>query len=126
MTRITLFLSFLLTLNLFADADRLSATPYQIAKMYIGHGEPYFLEVGAESCPSCKEMGYTLANVKKENPKLNILYINVGNERAIAQALGVQMIPTQIIYDKSGAEVYRHVGKLNEIVLDGLFEKYQF
>jgi len=126
MKKITLLLSLLLTLSLYADAERLAPTPYNIAKMYIGHGAPYFLEIGAESCPSCKIMGYTLKSIKDENPKLNIVYINVGNEREIAQKLGVQMIPTQIIYDKDGKEVYRHVGKLNAIELDEIFEKYHF
>jgi len=36
------------------------------------------------------------------------------------------MIPTQIIYDKNGEEVFRHTGKLNEIELDDIFEKYKF
>ena len=126
MKKTLLCLSIFLSLSLQANTDRLKETPYQIAKMYIGHGEPYFLEVGAESCPSCKIMGYTLKNVKEEHPKYNILYINVGDDREIAQQLKVQMIPTQIIYDEKGAEVYRHVGKLNELELDEIFEKYHF
>jgi len=126
MKKIILSLSLLFSLSLYADADRLTATPYNFAKMYIGHGQPYFLEIGAESCPSCKIMGYTLASEKKENPHYNILYIDVGNDREIAQKLGVQMIPTQIIYDAKGTEVYRHIGKLNEIELDEIFEKYNF
>lgn len=126
MKKTTLFLSLLFSINLYANVDTLAATPYNFAKMYIGHGEPYLLEIGAESCPSCKIMGYTLSSVKKENPQYNIMYINIGDDREIAQKLGVQMIPTQIIYDAKGVEVYRHIGKLNEIELDDIFKKYNF
>ncbi len=126
MKKITFLLSLFMAITLLAQTDSLSPTPYQFAKMYIGHGQPYFLEIGAKSCPSCKTMGHTLYSIKKENPNFNILYIDVGNDREIAQKLGVQMIPTQIIYDAKGAEVYRHIGKLNEIELDEVFEKYQF
>lgn len=122
----TLVLLSLLLLTLPANANKLSATPYNIAKIYIGHGQPYFLEVGAESCPSCKIMGEVLYIAKEENPKLNILYIDIGNDRMIGQELGVRMIPTQIVYNKDGKEVYRHIGKLNELELDDIFEKYKF
>jgi len=64
----TLSLLMLFALNLSADSNKLSATPYNIAKIYIGHGQPYFLEVGAEDCPSCKIMAKVLYTLKKENP----------------------------------------------------------
>ena len=122
----SLFLLSLLNLSVFANEGTISETPYNFAKIYIGHGQPYFLEIGSDHCPSCITMGKTLYTVKKENPQYNIMYINVGNDRTTAQQLKVQMIPTQIIYDAHGKEVYRHVGKLDEIELDEIFEKYNF
>ncbi len=35
------------------------------------------------------------------------------------------MIPTQIIYDKEGKEVYRHIGALEAHELSKLFESYK-
>ena len=105
-------------LTVTANANKLNATPYNFAKIYIGHGKPYFLEIGAQECPSCKIMGEVLYSVKQENPNYNILYIDIGNDRTTAQNLGVHMIPTQIIYDAQGKEAYRHTGKLDEVELD--------
>ena len=122
----SLLLLSILSISLYAKEHSISETPYNFAKIYIGHGEPYFFEIGADDCPGCITMGKTLYTVKKENPKYNILYINIGNDRTTAQQLGVQMIPTQIIYDAEGKEVYRHVGKLNELELDEIFEIYNF
>ena len=38
----------------------------------------------------------------------------------------IMMIPTQIIYDARGKEVYRHVGVLEDDTLNGLLKKYGF
>jgi len=122
----TLMLLSVILLNANTDTKKLASTPYNFAKIYIGHGQPYFLEIGAEDCPSCKIMGTTLYTLKKENPKFNILYIDIGSDRFVGQKLGVQMIPTQIIYDAQGEEVYRHTGKLDEVELYEVFEKYNF
>jgi thioredoxin 1 len=126
MKLITLFLVALFTFTLHAQESTISATPYNFVKINIGHGKPHLLELGAERCHSCQIMGKTLYKVKNEYPNYNISYINVSRERHVAMDLGVQMIPTQIVYDAKGKEVYRHVGKLSESELSEVFKKYQF
>lgn len=44
----------------------------------------------------------------------------------MARELEIRLIPTQIIYDKDGREVYRHIGVLSSDVLNNLFEVYKF
>ena len=43
-----------------------------------------------------------------------------------SNSLKVRMIPTQIIYDAKGEEVYRHIGVLSSSEINDLLIKYQF
>lgn len=109
-----------------AGEHMLKETQYKYVEQSIGKGKPYFLEVGSDSCHSCKIMGSMLEEVKQKNPEYNIYFINVKKEREVARKLKVMMIPTQIIYDKDGKEVYRNIGVVQSDELLKLFEKYKF
>ncbi|MFK5938454.1 MAG: thioredoxin family protein [Sulfurimonas sp.] len=126
MKLITLITITLFTLNIYATEASISESPYNFVKLNIGHGKPHLIELGSEKCPACKIMGRTLYKAKKENPNFNISYINISKDRSVATSFGVQMIPTQIIFDKNGVEAYRHVGKLSRDELLEVFKKYQF
>ena len=92
----------------------------------IGKGKPSFVEVGSDSCHSCKVMSRLLYKTTQKYPEYNIYFINVKKERDAALDLKIMMIPTQIIYDKNGKEVYRHIGLLSDEELAKLFITYQF
>ncbi len=126
MKRVLLLLWAVFALSASADEPMLKETPYVYVKSSIGKGKPYFLEIGSDSCRSCIVMGKLLYKVKQKHSGYQIAYINVKKERHVAQELQVRMIPTQIIYDKSGSEVYRHIGPLGTQELLGLFTKYGF
>ncbi len=110
----------------FAEDHMLKESPYKQVQQSIGKGKPYFLEVGSDSCRSCKIMGSMLHKITQEHPEYNIHFINVQKERDAASILNIMMIPTQIIYDKEGKEVYRHIGLLSDDELTQLFITYQF
>ena len=122
----SIILTLLFALNIHADELSINETPYNFVKLNIGQGKPHLLELGSDRCHACQIMGKTLYKVKKEHPKYNISYVNVSKDRTVAMELEVQMIPTQIIYDAKGEEVYRHVGKLSTDELQEVFKKYQF
>ena len=125
--KILLLISFLAwSLNLSAQNKSIKESSYNFIKMYIGHGNPFFLELGSDTCPSCEIMGETLYKVSKEHPTYNIKYVNISKDRTIAQTLHISVIPTQIIYNKSGKEVYRHVGKLSKNEVSQLLKKHRF
>ncbi len=126
MKRVLLLLWVGFALHVSADEPMLKETPYIYVKSSIGKGKPYLLEIGSDSCRSCIIMGKLLYKVKQKHSRYQIAFINVKKERHVAQQLQVRMIPTQIIYDKSGTEVYRHIGPLETEELLGLFEKYGF
>lgn len=111
---------------LLANGPTLKESEFKYVEQSIGKGKPYFLELGADSCRSCQIMGNMLYQVKKKNRLYNIHFINVKREREVAQKLQIRMIPTQIIYDKEGKEVYRHIGVLGTSELKELFKKYEF
>lgn len=122
---ITIFLM-LFTFEAFAQEHMLKESKYKYVEQSIGKGKPYFLEVGSDSCRSCKIMGIMLYKITKKHPDYNIHFINVKKEREVAYKLKIRMIPTQIIYDKDGKEVYRHIGVLAEDELKHLFLRYSF
>lgn len=46
--------------------------------------------------------------------KAAIIFIDVWKDKSQAKRFGIRAIPTQIFFDKSGKEVYRHVGFMGE------------
>jgi len=121
---ILLLLTF--TVAALAEEPMLRETQYAFVKASIGKGKPHFVEVGSDSCHSCQIMGRVLYKVHKKYPQYNINFVNVKRERQVAYELKIQMIPTQLIFDKEGKEVYRHVGVLTTPDLLQLFKTYHF
>ncbi|MBW2660268.1 MAG: thioredoxin family protein [Deltaproteobacteria bacterium] len=71
------------------------------------------LDLGAHSCIPCKMMAPIIDKLQKEyKGKAAIIFIDVWENPAQGKKYGIRAIPTQIIYDKTGEEVIRHVGFL--------------
>lgn len=109
---------------LYAAEPMLEATPFSNVAQRIGKGEALMVEVGSDRCYSCQKMGRLLYRVKKRHPDYPIYFINVGKEREAALRLKVQMIPTQIVFDGRGREVFRHVGVLKPKELQSVLKRY--
>ena len=132
--KLILGLTFLTSLVL-ADAT-ITFTPYKTAAQSIGKGKPVMLEVGAESCVNCKQMNAILAPIMAQHPNYKIFDIilqapavNILSSRpqvSIEEKLKIHAIPTQIFYDASGKEVYRHTGILTADQLKTVFNKLKF
>jgi len=114
-----------LTLNLFsAGRPLLLATPYEDVKSHIGAGTPTFLEIVAYFCKSCRKMGKMFYVIIESSANAPLYFIDVHKNRAVASKLKIMMIPTQIIYDAKGNEVFRHVGGLEQKELNATLHKY--
>ncbi|MBU1900811.1 thioredoxin family protein [Patescibacteria group bacterium] len=124
--RLFITILLLLTFEALAKEHMLTESQYKYVQQSIGKGKPYFLEVGSDSCHSCQVMGGMLYTITQNYPEYNIHFINVKKEREAAYELNVRMIPTQIIFDKNGQEVYRHIGVLSGDELNNLFKTYLF
>jgi thioredoxin 1 len=84
--------------------------------------EAMVLEIGASSCQSCIDMKELISNLKKDNQNLPIYIVDVYDDKNSFSYFKIQMIPTQIVFNKQGEEVFRHVGKLNREKLLSLVE----
>jgi thioredoxin 1 len=73
------------------------------------------VDLGAGSCIPCKQMAPILEELKKEYAgRAAIIFIDVWQERDLAQRFAISMIPTQIFFDREGKEIYRHVGFMDK------------
>jgi thioredoxin 1 len=74
-------------------------------------GKPTMVEFGATGCVPCDMMTPILADLRKKFPeKLNVLFVHVGQEQILGARFGIQGIPVQVFFDKTGREVFRHTG----------------
>jgi thioredoxin 1 len=76
---------------------------------------PRLLDLGADRCIPCRMMAPILEELKKEYAgKLQVQFIDVWKNHTAAQQHGVRVIPTQIFYDGSGKELFRHQGFMSK------------
>jgi thioredoxin 1 len=69
------------------------------------------IDFGSTGCVPCKMMEPILDSLReKYKDKINVLFINVTEEPILASRCGVQAIPVQIFFDRTGKEFFRHVG----------------
>jgi len=74
-------------------------------------GRPSLVDFGSTGCIPCDMMAPILDTLReKYKGKLDVLFIHVGEEPILASHYGVQSIPVQIFFDKTGKEVFRHLG----------------
>ena len=72
---------------------------------------PRLLDLGADKCIPCKMMAPILEELKTTyNGKLQVDFIDVWKNPDEANKSGIRVIPTQIFYDSSGKELFRHEG----------------
>jgi thioredoxin 1 len=74
-------------------------------------GIPTLVDFGSTGCLPCDMMTPILESLKKKySGKLNILFVHVGKEQILVARYGIQTIPVQVFFDRSGKEVFRHTG----------------
>ena len=72
---------------------------------------PRLVDLGADKCIPCKQMAPILAAMEKEFAgRMEVEFIDVWKIPSAGELYGVRMIPTQIFYDASGKERFRHEG----------------
>ncbi|MBI5866018.1 MAG: thioredoxin family protein [Planctomycetes bacterium] len=76
---------------------------------------PRILDLGADKCAACKDLAPILAELKREyEGKALVDFIDVWKDPSAAEPYGVRIIPTQIFFDRTGKEVWRHEGFLSK------------
>lgn len=76
---------------------------------------PRLLDLGAGKCIPCKRMKPILDELTKEYAgQLDVVFIDVWENKGEGERYGIRMIPTQIFYDASGQERFRHEGFMSK------------
>ena len=94
-----------------AESHTAAATP--AATSVAGAKLPKLLDLGADKCIPCKAMAPILEALKKDFAgRFEVEFIDVWiKENAVrAKECGIKTIPTQIFFDASGKELFRHEG----------------
>lgn len=72
---------------------------------------PKLLDLGAHKCVPCKMMMPILDTLRTDyKEKLEVVFIDVWEDRDAGNKYGIRSIPTQIFYDEKGVERFRHEG----------------
>ncbi len=97
-----------------SGAELPSATDADIRAALVS-GRPTVADFGARSCIPCKKMAPILADLERElKGKWNVFFVDVREDRDLAQQYRIQMIPAQIFFDAKGKEVKRHMGFMDK------------
>ena len=72
---------------------------------------PRLLELGSMRCMACLEMAKVLDALRaSQGPRLQVDFIDVFEQSEAADRYEISLIPTQILYDGAGKEIFRHTG----------------
>jgi thioredoxin 1 len=82
------------------------------------------VDVGADTCVPCKMMAPIIKELGNEYAgKASIIFIDVWKNTAETVKYDVNVIPTQIFYDKDGKEISRHEGFMERKSIVAMLEK---
>ena len=83
------------------------------------------VDLGAKTCIPCKMMAPILEELKTEyKGRAEVVFIDVHEKTDMAKPFALMAIPTQVVYDRQGKEVFRHVGFLEKKALIEQLDKY--
>jgi thioredoxin 1 len=100
-----------------ADVNRPAAT--------IQGNLPRLVDLGADKCIPCKMMAPILEELKTTYAgKLQVDFIDVWKNPDEAKKSGIRVIPTQIFYDASGKELFRHEGFFSKEDILGKWKEF--
>jgi len=92
------------------QAAPLTSEDYMPEKL-LAKGMPIMVDVGAGTCIPCKMMAPILEELKEELAgKILVQFVDLNKIPAAAAAYQIRVMPTQIFYDASGKEKFRHEG----------------
>ena len=88
-----------------------SASEGATPKQFSLSGRPLLVDWGAGKCIPCKKMAPILEELKVEYAgRMDVEFIDVWKNGDAASRYGIASIPTQIFFDASGKELFRHEG----------------
>ena len=72
---------------------------------------PKLIDLGSDECIPCKLMAPILEELKTEfADKFQLEFLDVRKDPVLGTVYNIKLIPTQIFFDASGKELFRHEG----------------
>ena len=82
------------------------------------------LDLGAHKCIPCRMMEPIIQEVREQyKGRVAVIFVDVWKDQAPARRFKIRLIPTQIFFDKTGKEVYRHEGFMNKASMVAMLKK---
>ncbi len=113
--------------RLFFALFLVSLTIFTISMVYAQSDNPLpkLVDLGAKGCLPCKLMKPILKELQIEYAgSLIIEVIDIHENPSLGRQYNVRLIPTQVFYDKSGKELYRHIGFMSKKDILKTFERF--
>ncbi len=83
---------------------------------------PRLVDLGSDKCKDCKALAPILEALREEyEGRLSVEFIDVWKQPNAAKSYKIRLIPTQVLYDEGGHEVWRHEGFISKKELKKLF-----
>ena len=109
------------------EKNVLPVIPYNEVREKLGNGKPLVLSFGMSHCYSCLAMSKVFYEILQEYPDLQIYSIDSQKDRIISRdTYKLKEMPTQLFFDETGAEVFRHTGAYKKPVVEVILRKYGF
>lgn len=85
-------------------------SPSELTSVLQG-GKPVVMEFGGERCIPCRQMQPVLQEIRTELGKKGRVHnFWIQTHPEVARQFKVMAMPTQIVFDAKGTEVFRHIG----------------
>lgn len=82
------------------------------------------MDLGAKTCIPCKMMAPILEELKNEyQGRAAVIFIDVWEQPEAGKRFKIQGIPTQIFFDKTGKETFRHFGFFDKKAIKEILDK---
>lgn len=81
----------------------------------LASGKPTLVDFGAGYCIPCKKMKPILDSLRTEySGRANVIFVDIKEERDMADRYRIMIMPTQVFFDAKGKEVKRHMGFMDK------------
>jgi thioredoxin 1 len=86
---------------------------------------PRLVDIGADQCIPCKLMAPILEELRREYvDRMRVEFVDVWKHPAAGEPYRIRAIPTQIFYDASGRELYRHEGFISKADILAVWRRF--
>ncbi len=84
---------------------------------------PRLVDLGAGKCIPCKRMAPVLEALRVDYAgAVNVQFIDVWKDPKAGKPYGIRLIPTQVFFDRTGRERFRHEGFFSREEIERIFE----